>query len=75
MKRYGDNITKDDLFDETQGGKSEPSYLFLGGCAATYGAFPTPEKSKALRAEKKSALTSLLTWLRGQPKKEETVGL
>lgn len=68
MKRYGDNVTQEDVFEEpNQAG--EFSKLFLGGCAATYGAFPVAE-SKPKAASQKGALGKLLLLLRNNRKVE-----
>ena len=51
MKRYGDNVTQEDVFEEpNQTGES--SKLFSGGCAATYGAFPVAENGPKVVVQK-----------------------
>lgn len=47
MKRYGENITSKQAVDEDFVNEREkPTAVFYGGCAASYGAFPAPGKTK-----------------------------
>ncbi len=71
MRRYGDNVTHEDLFEEQPGnGKGENTRLFLGGCAATFGSFPGPVNvPKVEQSPKKRLFVKLLSFLGVEQKK------
>jgi len=66
MKRYGDNVTQEDVFEEPNQ-MGEANKLFLGGCAATYGAFPVAD-SRPKAAVQKSVFERLLLLLKNNQK-------
>ena len=66
MKRYGDNVTQEDIFDGPNK-IGESSKLFLGGCAATYGAFPVAE-NRPKAVTQKGMFEKLLLLLRNNRK-------
>lgn len=73
MRRYGDNVTDEDIFDEQPGnGGKHYTRVFLGGCAATYGSFPGPANTpKTSRSQKKHLLAGLLSLFGVKEKKAQ----
>jgi hypothetical protein len=69
MRRYGDNVTHQDIFDETPKNKAS-DVIFRGGCAATFGSFAAPsDTGKNLNAPQKSLFQELFTFFKGKEKK------
>jgi hypothetical protein len=71
MKRYGDNVTCQDVFEAGSGnGQGENARLLFGGCGATYGSFPAPVKlPKTVETPKKYWFADLLPFLGFRRKK------
>jgi hypothetical protein len=71
MRRYGDNVTHQDIFEETPKNRAS-EMVFRGGCAATFGSFAAPgDTDKNLSAPQKSLFEELLTFFKGKEKKTQ----
>ena len=64
MKRYGDNVSHEDIFDEPTGYEGGQDKVFFGGCGATFGSIPThvnkPKTGNAFQNQWLGKLLSLL---------------
>ena len=64
MKRYGDNVTHEDISEEPAGsGTGQDARLFLGGCGATFDLPAPADRPKAVNAPKNHWLGGLLPFL------------
>jgi hypothetical protein len=68
MRRYGDNISAEDISDEQPlNEKDQFTRVLYGGCAVGYGSFPRPDhmrnKSKNTKNSQSGLLTGILTFL------------
>lgn len=71
MRRYGDNVTNEDIFeDRPDDGENQQTRVFLGGCAATFGSFPGPVKVPKM-SQKKDRLAGLLSFLGVKQKRSQ----
>ena len=75
MRRYGDNISAEDVSDEQSLNEMDQfTRVLYGGCAVGYGSFPRPEHKRKKSNNKKSSqgglLTGILTLLGLKVKKE-----
>ena len=61
MKRYGDNVSNEDLLAQGAGdGQGQVIGMLRGGCGATYGTFPKPVRTPvASKAPQKSVFARL----------------
>jgi hypothetical protein len=71
MRRYGDNVTYQDITDETPKNAAS-EMIFRGGCAATFGSFAAPgDTDKNLNTAQKSLFEELFTFFKGKEKKTQ----
>jgi hypothetical protein len=65
MKRYGDNVTSEGVFEtRPENEQGQNSRLLFGGCGATYGSFPAPaELPKTVEAPKKHRFAVVLRFV------------
>jgi len=72
MKRYGDNVSHEDIVDEPTGNKAGQDRAFFGGCGATFGSIPTrANRPTAVNAPKSHWLGDLLSFLGGKREKQQ----
>ena len=75
MRRYGDNISAEDVPDEQPLNEMEQfTRVLYGGCAVGYGSFPRQDqsrnKSKNTKSSQDGLLSEILTLLGLKVKKE-----
>jgi hypothetical protein len=76
MRRYGDNISAEDVSDEQPLNEMDQfTRVLYGGCAVGYGSFPGPDHrrydSKNIKSAQNGLLTGIMTLLGLKVKKSE----
>jgi hypothetical protein len=62
MRRYGDNISAEDVSDEQQLNEMDQfTRVLYGGCAVGYGSFPRPDHKRIMSKNNKNSQGGLLT--------------